>query len=50
MDRHCENAKKVAEFLESHKCVTWVNYPGLESHKEYKLTKKLMNGKASECA
>ena len=47
MDRHCENATKVAEFLEDHKCVTWVNYPGLESHKEYKLTKKLMNGKAS---
>ncbi len=47
MDRHCENAEKVAEFLEDHKCVTWVNYPGLESHKEYDLTKKLMNGKAS---
>tara|TARA_B100000035_G_scaffold311598_1_gene321425 strand:- start:604 stop:1881 length:1278 start_codon:yes stop_codon:yes gene_type:complete len=47
MDRHCENATKVAKFLESHKCVTWVNYPGLESHKEYNLTKKLMNGKAS---
>ena len=47
MDRHCENALKVAEFLEGHKCVTWVNYPGLKSHKEYKLTKKLMNGKAS---
>ena len=47
MDRHCENATKVAKFLENHKCVTWVNYPGLESHKEYKLTKKLMNGKAS---
>ncbi len=47
MDRHCENAEKVAEFLEGHKCVTWVNYPGLESHKEYNLTKKLMNGKAS---
>ncbi len=47
MDRHCENALKVAEFLEDHKCVTWVNYPGLKSHKEYNLTKKLMNGKAS---
>jgi len=47
MDRHCENALKVAEFLEEHKCVTWVNYPGLKSHKEYNLTKKLMNGKAS---
>lgn len=47
MDRHCENATKVSEFLENHKCVTWVNYPGLESHNEYELTKKLMNGKAS---
>ncbi len=47
MDRHCENALKVASFLEEHKCVTWVNYPGLKSHKEYKLAKKLMNGKTS---
>jgi len=47
MDRHCENAIKVAKFLENHKCVTWVSYPGLESHKEYELTKKLMDGKAS---
>ena len=47
MDRHCENALKVADFLENHKCVTWVNYPGLKSHKEYKLAKKLMNGKTS---
>ena len=47
MDRHCENALKVANFLDSHKCVTWVNYPGLKSHKEYKLAKKLMDGKTS---
>tara|TARA_B100001113_G_scaffold324269_1_gene295788 strand:+ start:4237 stop:5514 length:1278 start_codon:yes stop_codon:yes gene_type:complete len=47
MDRHCENALKVANFLEDHKCVTWVNYPGLKSHKEHKLAKKLMNGKTS---
>ena len=47
MDRHCENALKVANFLENHKCVTWVNYPGLKSHKEYKLAKKLMDGKTS---
>ena len=47
MDRHCENALKVANFLEGHKCVTWVNYPGLKSHKEYKLAKKLMDGKTS---
>ena len=29
MDRHVENAKKVAEFLDQHKLVTWVNYPSL---------------------
>lgn len=47
MDRHCDNALKVAEFLDQHKCVTWVNYPGLKSHKEYKLAKDLMEGKTS---
>lgn len=35
MPRHCENALKVAQFLESHPQVSWVNYPGLESHKDY---------------
>jgi O-acetylhomoserine (thiol)-lyase len=30
MERHVENAQKVAEFLDQHKLVTWVNYPGLE--------------------
>lgn len=29
MERHCENALKVAEFLQGHDCVDWVNYPGL---------------------
>ena len=35
MPRHCENALKVAEFLESSDAVEWVNYPGLKSHKDY---------------
>jgi len=35
MPRHCENALKVAQFLESHPCVEWVNYPGLASHKDH---------------
>lgn len=35
MPRHCENALAVARFLESHEAVAWVNYPGLESHKNY---------------
>lgn len=42
MPRHCENAQKVAEFLESHECVTWVNYPGLPSNKYYERAKKYM--------
>lgn len=33
--RHSENALKVARFLEQHEAVTWVNYPGLESHADY---------------
>ncbi|MEM7681437.1 MAG: O-acetylhomoserine aminocarboxypropyltransferase/cysteine synthase [Planctomycetota bacterium] len=33
MPRHCENAQKVAEFLDQHDAVEWVNYPGLASHK-----------------
>jgi O-acetylhomoserine (thiol)-lyase len=32
MQRHCENALKVAEFLKGHKYVNWVNYPGLKEH------------------
>ena len=32
VDRHCENAMKLAEFLESHKKVNWVKYPFLKSH------------------
>lgn len=36
MPRHCENALAVAKFLEGHPCVSWVNYPGLESHPDYK--------------
>ena len=45
MDRHCENAQKIAEYLEAHEKVAWVNYPGLESNKYYELSKKyLPNG------
>lgn len=40
--RHCENALKVAEFLQSHKNVSWVNYPGLKGNKYYELAKKYM--------
>ncbi len=40
--RHCENAQKVAEFLENHEKVAWVNYPGLKSNKYYDLAQKYM--------
>jgi O-acetylhomoserine (thiol)-lyase len=42
MPRHSENALKLAQWLEKHKSVTWVNYPGLPSHPDYKLAKKYM--------
>ncbi len=42
MERHCLNGLKVAEFLESHDKITWVNYPGLKSSKYYDLAKKYM--------
>jgi methionine-gamma-lyase len=44
IDRAQENAKKVAEFLENHPKVGWVMYPGLKSHPQYELGKKLMKG------
>jgi len=40
MERHSENALKVAQHLESHEQVTWVSYPGLRSHPQYDLAKK----------
>jgi len=42
MARHCENALALAKWLEKHKAVSWVNYPGLESHPDYKLAKKYL--------
>lgn len=42
MERHCSNAQAVAEFLESHEKVDWVNYPGLKSSKYYELAQKYM--------
>lgn len=42
MDRHCANAMKVAEFLESHPAVEKVYYPGLKSFPQYELAKKQM--------
>ena len=42
IQRHCENALKVAKYLESSDKVAWVNYPGLESSKDYALAQKYM--------
>ncbi|WP_242118214.1 trans-sulfuration enzyme family protein [Aestuariivivens sediminicola] len=42
VDRHCENALKVAEFLENHAKVNWVKYPFLKSHPQYDVAKRQM--------
>ncbi len=40
MERHSQNALKVAEFLSGHPKVAWVNYPGLANHPSYEIAKK----------
>jgi O-acetylhomoserine (thiol)-lyase len=47
MDRICENATKVAQFLKQHAKVSWVNYAGLPDHKDNALVQKYMGGKGS---
>ncbi len=42
MERHCANAQAVAEYLENHEKVAWVNYPGLKGNKYYELAQKYM--------
>ena len=42
MERHCKNAQAVAEYLNAHEKVTWVNFPGLPGNKYYDLAKKYM--------
>ena len=42
MERHCENALKVATYLEGHPAIDWVSYAGLESSKYYALRKRYM--------
>lgn len=42
MEKHCENAVKVAEFLENHPAIDKVYYPGLKSFSQYELAKKQM--------
>jgi len=50
VERQCENAQAVAEFLEKHPKVAKVHYPGLKSHPDHALTKKQMKGFGSMLA
>ena len=45
MDRHCANAQRLAEFLQEHPKVRWVNYPGLPSSAFYARAQKLFDGR-----
>ena len=47
MERHTENALKVAQYLSAHKLVSWVNYAGLAGDKYYQLSNKVVSGKPS---
>jgi O-acetylhomoserine (thiol)-lyase len=42
MERHCSNALAVAQFLQNHPKVAWVNYPGLEDNRYYDLARKYL--------
>ena len=44
MERHCDNALVVARFLQSHRAVNWVNYPGLPEHPQHALLMRQMRG------
>ncbi len=47
IERICANAQRVADYLEHHPAVTWVQYAGLASHKDHALAQRYMNGHAS---
>jgi len=47
MERHTENALKVAQYLSEHELVDWVNYAGLKSDRYHELAKKVVSGKPS---
>ncbi len=42
VERHCQNAQAIAEFLEKHPKVSWVSYPGLPSNPNYQLAQKYL--------
>ena len=47
MDRICDNALRIAQYLSRHSKVAWVNYAGLEHHPDFLLVEKYMHGRAS---
>lgn len=47
MDRHVENANAVANYLQNHEAVSWVNYAGLADDKYYQLAQRMCSGKPS---
>lgn len=47
MDRHSENALKIAKYLSTHEKVSWVNYPLLDSHESFTLAQKYLKNGAS---
>jgi O-acetylhomoserine (thiol)-lyase len=47
MERHCDNAIRVAQFLEQQEQVEWVNYAGLETSPDYALAKQYVDGRPS---
>ena len=47
MERHCENAQKVAEYLQQHPQVSWVNYAGLPDSEYHELCQRITGGLAS---
>lgn len=47
MERHTENAQKIAEYLQNHPKANWVKYTGLSTHPQHNLAKKYLKGKPS---
>ncbi|KNY38092.1 O-acetylhomoserine aminocarboxypropyltransferase/cysteine synthase family protein, partial [Acinetobacter baumannii] len=47
MERHTENAQRIAEYLQNHPKVKWVNYAGLKDHPQHQLAQKYVKGKPS---
>jgi methionine-gamma-lyase len=44
MEKHANNALEVARYLEAHRKIVWVRYPGLPSHPQYEIAQKQMSG------